>query len=83
MSFYSPVVPCVDRPMSQSPEWSETVNGMSRWSQIERDVKVWSQALALRAVPVTATAIAERTQHPLEYVEAVLAQLPTCGLVAG
>ncbi|MCG9887150.1 MAG: hypothetical protein MH825_16585 [Cyanobacteria bacterium] len=56
---------------------------MNRWSQIERDVKVWSQALALRAVPVTAKAIAERTQHPLEYVEAVLAQLPNCGLLAG
>ncbi|GAB4356743.1 MAG: hypothetical protein Fur0042_26090 [Cyanophyceae cyanobacterium] len=68
---------------SETSETSETVKGMSRWSQIERDVKVWSQALALRAVPVTATAIAERTHHPLEYVEAVLSQLPTCGLVAG
>lgn len=68
--------------MSQAPEWSEAMNRIKPWTQIEQDVRVWSQALALRALPVTATAIAERTQHPLEYVEAVLAQLPTGGLLA-
>ena len=44
---------------------------------IERDVRIWSQALALRAQPVTARAIAERTHYSLEDVAAILENLPT------